>query len=562
VIPAEIETLTGVLDHAAASWPTARFNVHATGETLTLAELAEASRRFGGALAALGVARGDLVGLIVPTSADFLRGYFAIQRAGAVTVPLAVPTSLHDLPLYFERIRRIVSDAEMRHVIVPASLAQYVPADALGNVRLVTPEELAASAAPPVDVRMAATELVMVQYTSGSTAAPKGVALEQRNLVAGMRAIIAGAALRHEDVNGQWLPLHHDMGLIGMLCGLALGMEQNLWSPATFIKNPGGWLKQFAAAKATVYAGPNFSYDYMLAAANDGDELDGIDLSSWRVAFNGAEPIDAGCVARFLDRFAAAGFRPSTMLTVYGLAEATLAAAFPRLGDAPKVAWVDREPLFGERRSVRVPSDHPRARGVLSVGRAVLGHEIRIVDGERVLPEGNVGEIAIRGPAVMRGYYRQPELTTATLRDGWLHTGDLGFILDGDVHVTGRIKEMIVVRGHNVYPNDVESLVRPLPGVHRGHCVAFAIVDDKLERIAILAETKLDAEAEQEELIRAARRRIATQLGFDDIDMYLVQPRTITRTTSGKYQRVLMRQRLLGGELRERTVRAYTTQRM
>jgi acyl-CoA synthetase (AMP-forming)/AMP-acid ligase II len=546
-----------MLDVSSTRWPERTFHFHSTRERMTLAELAEQSRRFAGGLRAHGVRRGDLVALVLPSCRDFFVAWFGILRAGAVPAPLALPTASRGLEPYFQRLRRILADADMHHLLLPDRFLPLVPVGALEGIRVLSPSTVSAEASTLLDEPLAPQDLVMVQYTSGSTSQPKGVALQHQNLLAALRAIAHGIQVTEADVNGQWLPLHHDMGLIGALAGIAAGVEHHIWSPSSFIKDPGGWLEEFARLRATVYAGPNFSYGYLLSSVDD-EQLARLDLSAWRIAFNGAEPIDPKCVQRFLERFAPAGLRPSTLLPVYGLAEVTLPATFPPLGVEPRITWVDREVLAREHQARPVPAAHPNARGVLSVGRPVLDHDLRVVDAEgRELAEGHIGEVTLRGPAVMQGYYRNPEATRLALREGWLHTGDLGFVLDGQLHVTGRSKEMIIVRGTNVYPMDVEALVRELPGIHRDGCVAFGLGEDGHEQLAVLVETKLREPEALQQLARTAQGLLSAHLGLGDARLYLVAPRTLERTTSGKYQRLLMRQRLLTGALGERIIHTH-----
>jgi acyl-CoA synthetase (AMP-forming)/AMP-acid ligase II len=541
-----------MLDESAMRLPRRAFHFHSTRERMTLEELAEKSRQFAGGLRALGVERQDVVALMLPTGPEFLVAWFGVVRAGAVVAPLSLPMGVRDPRIFLARIRGIVSDARMRLVLVPAKYADFFGGGALGPATVTSPALVPSVSVEATDVRPRSPDLAMVQYTSGSTAEPKGVALSHGNLLAAIEAIRRGVQLGPDDVNGQWLPLYHDMGLIGLLAGVDAGVEQHLWAPSAFVKDPGAWLARFAEVRATIYAGPNFSYAHMVENVGD-DGVAQLDLSSWRVAFNGAEPIAAECVARFVERFGRAGFRETALLPVYGLAEATLPAAFPRLGSGFRVTWLDRDALAYEQRAVPVAASHPRARGVLSVGRAVHAHEIRVVDenGDEVA-ECCVGEITLRGPAVMQGYYRKADATAQVLRDGWLHTGDLGFILAGELHVTGRIKEMVIVRGNNVYPADVEGVVRLLPAVAHGSCVAVAGGTEGSERLVVLVETNQTALDTLRHLVDTVRDRVCAEIGSPDVDVYAVEPRTLARTTSGKQQRLLMRQRLLAGELRGR----------
>jgi acyl-CoA synthetase (AMP-forming)/AMP-acid ligase II len=342
-----------------------------------------------------------------------------------------------------------------------------------------------------------------------------------------------------QDLCWLWLPLFHDMGLVSALTGIAVGYEQHLWPASAFIRRPERWFAQFAATRATIYVGPNFSYEYLLASVGDA-LLNEIDLSRWRIAFNGAELIDGRVMLRFIERFGRAGFRAESMFPVYGLAEATLAVTFPALGSPPVLHWVDRDVLARERRVHRLTPDHSRARGVVSVGHPVFRHEVRIADdhGGAVLPEGRVGEIHVRGPAVMRAYHRAPAQTRAAFCDGWLRTGDLGYLEEGQLFVVGRLKEVLVVRGLKYHPEDVEAVVRELPGIYRQRCVAFPDTGDGIEGIGLAVETSVSRADARAALAAAISARIGAELGVGDCRVYLVAPRSILRTSSGKYRRL------------------------
>ncbi|HKO93843.1 MAG TPA: AMP-binding protein, partial [Polyangiaceae bacterium] len=349
------------------------------------------------------------------------------------------------------------------------------------------------------------------------------------------------------DLTALWLPMHHDMGLIGALATLLSGAELALWSPLDFVRQPYRWLKSFADMRATVYAGPSFSYASMLRHAQH-EDLRGLDLSAWRVAFNGAEPIDVEVMQRFRDHFASAGFRRETMFPVYGLAEATLAVSFPQLGSVPKVHWVDPQRLADERRVVHVAPG--RGRALVSVGQAVRDHQLRVVDDVgRPLPHERVGEIQVRGPAVMQGYVGRERAACGIGADGWLSTGDLGFIDPDGLFVTGRAKEMIVVRGHNYYPQDVENAVAQLPGVYKGRCVALAAGQHGNETMAVVVERRRGSAADEQALVASIRARVLDTLGLDELIVHSVDPHALPRTTSGKYQRLRLRHTLAQAEL-------------
>lgn len=550
-------------------------------------ELARRVRRCAAALARAGLSRGDNVGLLLPTSAEFYVALLGAQRAGLAPSPFSPPASARSLAedvrayaraLRAGRCRALIVDQSMAARLGEAAASLAVPVlqiEALEQEGGGAQERAGASAAAVSDAvpdaaddaatdlatdlaTDAERELALVQYTSGSTSHPKGVALTHAQLGAGIRAIAEGIALTSADVNGQWLPVHHDMGLIGSLTGIATGVDQFLWSPLSFVRDPGKWLAQFAARRATIYAGPNFSYAEMCARTDDA-ALAALDLSAWRVAFNGAEPVDAAVLRRFCARFAAAGLRDDVVMPVYGLAEITLAATFPPLGSRWRARRIDATKLGPGQEVASAAAEDEGGRDAVSVGRAVAGHAVRIQLEGRTLGERQVGEIQLWGPSVMAEYYRDEAATadaTELGEDGrrWLRTGDLGFLQDGELYVTGRMKEMMILHGKNYYPHDVEELVQGLPGCHRGMAVAFASHDAGGEHMVLVAETRLEGEAACAELAQQSQRAVASALSIPRLEVVLVRPGTVSRTTSGKRQRLLVRSRLQGRELGEAIV--------
>jgi fatty-acyl-CoA synthase len=400
-----------------------------------------------------------------------------------------------------------------------------------------------AAPASPLSLSVAPHDTAIVQFTSGSTALPKGVRLTHANVLAGLAAISDGIALGAGDGGGFWLPLFHDMGLFGVLAGIRAGVPLHIWSPVTFIKDPARWLREFLASGATISAMPDFGYR-TLAAAVSAQEAAQLDMAHWRIAFNGAEPVQWQTVHDFTSRFGPAGFRAEAMFSVYGMAEATLAITFPPLRRAPVFDWVGRDELSASGRAVAAAPGSDRARAVAGVGRPVAGIELRlaVLDSRAAgscdsVPDGTVGEILLRGASVTPGYLGEAPGTG----NGWLRTGDLGYLRDGELFITGRRKEMITVRGANYYPQDVEVIARGVPGVFRGHCAAVAGQGaDGREEVVLIAETTLTGAAAGE-LAAELRRRVSAGLGLAEVKIRLVKPRAIPRTSSGKVRRLASR---------------------
>ena len=559
------QTLGELCESAASRWPDRTIAFPDSGVVVSYAQLVERATRVAAALAARGLAPGALVGLVQANDPEFLLSFLGISLAGGVPTPMPLPASASGIPAFLRRLETIVVDAGMRRVLVSSVLADHLARlggalEVLGQVDALTCAALEAEgdAGPFRRPNVSCDALGLVQYTSGSTSAPKGVALRHRHVLAAIAAIGDGIQLGPGDVNGQWLPLFHDMGLIGTLTGIAHGTSHVLWQPTTFIRRPDRWLRDFAAAGASIYAGPNFSYAYMIDSVPP-DAAAALDLTRWRVAFNGAEAIDPHIMERFSRHFAPAGFRRQAMFPVYGLAEATLAVTFPALGTDPVTLWVDRRALARDGTVVAVAPDALEARGVVCVGTPIAGHEVRLAPApgpdEAIGPvgENRIGEIEVRGPAVMDGYYQRAG-SAPPVGAGWLATGDLGFLRAGKLYVTGRIKQMLIVRGQNYYPEDIEWTVRAIAGVHKGRSVAVLgdeTADDAsatTSAISVIAETTVEPEA-RTALARRIHDTVLEHVGLAVGRVALVRERSIRRTTNGKYQRLLMGQLLRDGEL-------------
>ncbi|MGW6118504.1 AMP-binding protein [Nocardia sp. NPDC055165] len=511
--------------------------------TLTYAELRERSVAAATALVARGVARGEPVGLLCPNAPEFLIGLFATTTAGGAATPLPLPAGARQLASYPARLAGIADAAGMRTILVSPQFAAIVePLRAAMDIEFLDTATLFAEPVATGLPRVDPDDVAVVQFTSGSTAAPKGVRLTHRQVLAGLAAIRTGIDLGPADQGGFWLPLFHDMGLIGTLSAILRGIPSHLWSPTAFVKDPERWLREFAASGSTISAMPNFGYEALLAAVPP-DRAADYDLRHWRIAFNGAEPIAHNVVREFCARFRPAGFDPAAMFAVYGMAEATLAVTFPPLGREPVFDWVDRVTLSDSARAQRVSPEAEGARAIAGVGTAVAGLRLRVVDPDSrmTVPDGEVGEILIRGESVTGGYLTaDPEAAAELFSEGWLRTGDLGYQRDGELYVTGRSKDMITVRGVNYYAHDVEAVVRDLDGVYKGRCTAAADPDGG-DTIAVIAETEL-ADSAGDELTAAIAGRITARLGLAAVRVYLVAPRSIPRTSSGKLRRLAARE--------------------
>jgi fatty-acyl-CoA synthase len=559
-------TVSGALA-AAASTPRGIRAIEHDGRSLLLpyAALLADSLQLAGALHARGLAPGERVALVIPEVSDFLRAFFGISSAGLVPVPLCPPAQAGDLPTFARQSRHVLAASRARAVVTTADVAPLLDLPA-GRVHLSRDHALgrqadqadpcvllidALRAGPPLTqpAPVAVDAPALLQFTSGSTAAPKGVVLTHANLHANISAIVGprGVAVTSSDVGVSWLPLYHDMGLIGMLLSAVYSRNDVIiMSPVLFLKRPTAWLEAISTYRASVSFAPNFAYELCLRRVKP-SQIGALDLSSWRVAGCGAEPIRLDTLRSFAEHFAAAGFRASSIVSSYGLAEHSLAVAFARGGVT--VDTVDAERLV--RQSVAIPAVNGSApvMRLVGCGGAFPDHELEIVDEEgRPLPERHVGAILARGPSVMHGYFENPTATAEALRDGWLHTGDLGYIAGGQLFVCGRTKDLIIHQGRKYHPPDLESAIADLPGVRTSGVVVFGInrIDDDDEVVAVL---EARASAASDDVVEQVRRRVRETAGLELDHVVVAPPGTIPRTTSGKVRRVETRERFEAGTL-------------
>lgn len=540
----------------------ARTHVLLDGEadgTLSYAWLWDAARRVAAGLAAEGVRPGDRVALMLPTGRDYLATFAGSLLAGGVPVPIYPPARLAQLADHLARHRGILANAAPA-MLVTVPQAQGVAAMLQATVpelhRVVSPASLLAHA-PAAPYAASADDLAFLQYTSGSTGEPKGVALSHANLLANIRAM--GQVTRVDpasDVFVSWLPLYHDMGLIGAWLGsLYHGLPLVLLAPQTFLARPVRWLQALSAQRGTLSAAPNFAYELCARRLAD-EDLVGLDLSAWRLAFNGAEPVCPETLAAFAQRFAPFGFRSQALSPVYGLAECTVGLSFPPPGRGPRLEQVCREPL--ERQGEARPApEHAGGDGaavlVLAVcGRPLPGHDVRIVDAAgHELPERRVGRLQFRGPSATTGYFRNPAATARLRSGGWLESGDYAYLADGELVLTGRAKDLIIRAGRNIYPYALEEAVATLPGVRRGCVAVFAArrPGEATERLVVAAETRLSDTAAVARLREAIAARVVDCLGEPADDVRLLPPHAVFKTSSGKIRRAACRAAYEAGTL-------------
>ena len=515
-------------------------------------EIRHRARNVAGSLLKLGVKRGERVVLIYPTGPEFFDAFFGILLAGAVPVPLYPPVRLGRLEEYHRRTAAMVQAAGASLLLTSKALHRLLgPTVEASALRLGCRTLSQLPEAQPAEVEVGPGDLALVQFSSGTTVDPKPVALSQRAVLAQVEMLNGNWPTGEdtETVSGvSWLPLYHDMGLIGCVFpALELPAVLTLLGPEVFVTRPALWLRAISEYQATISVAPNFAYGLCVDKIRD-EDLEGVDLSPWQVALNGAEPVAPAVLRAFQERFAAWGFRPEALTPVYGLSEATLAVTFSDLHEPFQTTRFARLPLADGRAE-------ESADGVelASVGRPLAGVELRIVDEDgNDLPEGNTGRVLTRSPSLMEGYLDRPEATAKALQDGWLDTGDLGFLWRGELYLTAREKDLVILRGRNYSPVEIEQAVDGLAGLRTGCAVAVghAAEGAASESLLLFVEHQRDAtEEERVALPGACTDAVLGTCGLRPDEVHLLEPGTLPRTSSGKLRRQETLKRHLAGDL-------------
>lgn len=557
--PASAQTLMAVLEWHAQRHPQ-RVHVHLLGEgeeqeDISYGALHQGAQAVAAGLQLGGLRAGQTVALMLPTGRDFLYAFFGILLAGGVPVPIYPPLRLSQIEEHLRRQVGILSNAEARLLITVSEarlLARLLRAQVPSLGRIASVAELAGEGGGCVTPFRGAEDLAFLQYTSGSTGQPKGVMVSHANLLANLRAMGQALQVGPQDVFVSWLPMYHDMGLIGAWLGsLYHDVRLALLSPLAFLARPARWLWTIHRLRGTLSAAPNFAYELCLSKLPEA-ELEGLDLSCWRLACNGAEPVNPDTLRRFAERFARYGLAPAAQTPVYGLAEATLGVAFPPLGRGLLVDRVQREAFQarGEARPATGPED--AVLRFVACGRPLPGHRIRIVDARGIeLPERREGRLQFSGPSTSAGYFRNPEETARVLRDGWMDSLDLAYMAAGEVYLTGRAKDLIIRGGRNIYPYDLEGAVGNLPGLRKGCVAVFGSQDPAsgTERLVVLAESQ-EQDAERRRHLRLEVNRVVLELvGVPPDDIVLAPPHSVLKTSSGKIRRAACREAYQRGEI-------------
>jgi 1-acyl-sn-glycerol-3-phosphate acyltransferase len=572
------QTLTEIL-HLRGRGEPARAHIQLYEEndqlrTITFGELYERGSAVAAELVRRGLEPGQTVAIMLPTCAEFFWTFAGILLAGGIPVPIYPPFRADRIAEYAKRQSNILRNAEARFLITwkqaeglarllkPAvpTLRDVLNAQSLAGgagAKAAPGQEAASEQWRPVENighHARGEDIAFLQYTSGSTGDPKGVVLTHKNLLANIQSIVSGIEIKSDDVAVSWLPLYHDMGLIGAwFVPLFTGIPLVVMSPLAFLSRPDRWLWAIHKHRGTISPAPNFAYELCVRKIPDKD-LQGLDLSSWRAATNGAEPVRSETLERFATRFAAYGFHREAITPVYGLAEATLAISVPKLGAGYKVDRIERASFESGGNAKPAKADDAAALEFVNAGQPVPGVEVRMVDAEgRNLGERVEGRLWFRGASATSGYYHNPAATQELMRDGdWLNSGDLAYWADGEIYITGRAKDIIIKAGRNLYPHEVEEIAGRVQGVRTGCVVAFGAPDERSgsERLVVTAEVRDTASAKriEDEISRAVNEA----LGMPPDLVMLLPPQSIPKTSSGKLRRSETRRLFIEGNLGKR----------
>lgn len=521
-------------------------------ESVSYTEAHKQVSHYAAALLRHGITKGDRVCLIIPDNKEFVLTFLAVLHIGAVAVPVAPPISIGRHDVYLGHMRHIISASQSSCIVAAPKLQKILNDLSDGSLRAVVKVDQLKNCNDSAPLAASNDDQpAILQFTSGSTSRPKGVTITYGNLHANLDCIIKQALkLREDDIAVSWLPFFHDMGLVGaLLTPLAGGISAVYLSPLSFLKRPLEWLRAISKFRGTISVAPNFAYSLCTRRIEKAAEND-LDLSCWRVAGCGAEPIQRNTLSAFAKRFSAIGFNEKSFMPAYGLAESTVAVS---VSGRLKSERINFEILTVQHKAEVDDSENGSTVEVVCCGRTFKDHELIIVDQEgKELAERQVGQIVIKGPSITPGYYNNPLATDVVLRDGWLRTGDLGYLADGELYVCGRMKEVIIVAGHNYHPTDIEWCAADIKGVRKNHLIAFGLPSRETasEMVVLAAELK-SADINEDDLETLIRAHVLEALGVRIDQVVFVKRGALPKTSSGKLQRAKAKQLYLQGSLGE-----------
>ena len=524
-------------------------------QCITYVELDRASRAIARGLLERELAPGDRVAIMLPTEAAFFEAFYGVIYAGGVPVPIYPPFRRAQVEDHLRRQAGILRNAAASILIVGSeirSLGALLFGLTSDLRHVVTAAELSGVGSLEQPLPAGADTVALIQYTSGSTGDPKGVVLTHANLLANIRAMGEALEASSADVFVSWLPLYHDMGLIGAWLGtLYYGAPTVIMPPLAFLADPGRWLRAIGRHRATLSAAPNFAFELCCKNVRD-EDIEGFDLGSLRMVVNGAESVSPATVARFTKRFSKFGFRSEAMAPVYGLAENSVGLAFPPVGRGPIIDRVQRIALSRDGKAIPAVSDDATALAFVACGHPIPRHEIRIVDEASIeVPDRTEGRLQFKGPSATKGYFRNPQKTRALFDGEWLESDDRAYVANGDVFITGRIKDIIIKAGRNIYPHELEELIGGIEGVRKGCVAAFPTMDERTgtERLIVLAETRLTDQGAITTMKQRIIEAATTLLDMPPDEVIAAPPRTVPKTSSGKIRRSAARALYESGQL-------------
>jgi acyl carrier protein len=557
--PAEAQTLAEVLDwhvlHHADRPHIQMYSDNGQGEAITYEQLKAGAIEVAAGLQQRGIKPAEPVAIMLPSGPDYFFSFFGVLLAGGIPVPIYPPARPSQLEDHMRRHGRILANCQA-HILITVAQARRVAHLLKSQVpdlrHIVSVSELSSPGSVSSLPVLSAGDTAFIQYTSGSTGNPKGVVLTHANLLANIRAMGQVVNAGPADVFVSWLPLYHDMGLIGAWLGsLYYAAHFVAMPPLSFLSRPERWLWAIHRYRGTLSAAPNFGYEYCLKRLND-EDISGLDISSWRAAFNGAEAVSPETLEQFQKRFARYGFRAEAMMPVYGLAESTVGLAFPPLGRGPVVDRIERNTFMRAGEAIPARADDVHALKFVSSGPPLPGHQIRVVDpAGHELPERQEGNLQFTGPSSTSGYYRDTEKTQDLFDGPWLNSGDLAYSANGEIYITGRSKDIIIRAGRNIYPHELEEAVGNIAGIRTGRVAVFGSKDPKAgtERLIVLAETRSTDPVELEKL-RTEINAVTTDLiGAPADEAVLAPPGTVLKTSSGKIRRAASREVFEKGDI-------------
>jgi len=543
---ADFETLTDALDYAATG--STGYNFYdARGvlkSVLTYKTLRDKARDLSIRLLSLGVARGDHVAIIADTTPEFIILFFACRYAGLVPFAMPVPVNLGSHQIYVQQLRGMLNISNASIAVANKEYISFLEeaTNGLETIRWTgTPEQIENLNSTESGIQKnEPDEVAYLQFTSGSTRAPQGVIITEKAVMANLQGIVRhGLTIYPEDRCASWLPFYHDMGLIGLvLSPLVSQLSVDFLRTRDFAVRPIQWLRLISRNRSTIAFCPPFGLELCAMRVRSAD-LEGLDLSSWRVAGIGAEMIRPETLKNFAKRFESVGFNPNAFLPCYGLAEASLAVTFSKIGSGLEEMSIDTDILASRGVAVKVEADGRKHNEFVNCGKALPGHSVSVVDEKgQSLPDMRVGRVMLQGPSIMSGYINDPETTRQILKaDNWMDTGDLGFISDGNLYLTGRHKDIIIINGRNIRAQDIEEIAEQQSELRTRETSAFSVIDaNGALTVVLVIECRLSSVEERQALTHRLQRQVYSAFGVHCL-VELVPPHTLPRTSSGKLSR-------------------------